>query len=94
MDRSFISQGNSKADQAAKETLQSQEPDQIMALVTCHHPPRPELLAFLGIPHGGKRRLSMGLSGSIGRDIKDDKVLISGVQQWELVKGFHVATHS
>lgn len=94
MDRSFISQGNSKADQAAKETLQSQEPDQIMALVTCHHPPALNSLAFLGIPHGGKRRLSMGLSGSIGRDIKDDKVLISGVQQWELVKGFHVATHS
>lgn len=30
-DRSFISQGNNKADQATKQAVQLQEPDQIMA---------------------------------------------------------------
>ena len=33
-DGSFVSQGNSKADQIAKQAAQLQEPDQVMALLT------------------------------------------------------------
>ena len=67
-DGSFVSQGNSKADQIAEQAAQLQEPEQVMALVIGppelpslpQYSPHLNYLAFPSIPHRNKKMLRNG----------------------------------
>ena len=89
-DGSFISQGNNKADQATKQAVQSQEPDQSMALVI-GPPELPGLPQYS--PQEQENAEKWGYrKESTGWYIKDDKFLIPGAQERRLIKVLHGAT--
>ena len=87
----FVSQGNIKADETAKQGSGLQKSEQVMAL----------LIALLWapwhspvFPTGSRKCRKMGLwEASTGWYKKEDKVLIPETQQWTLTKSLPDATH-
>ena len=90
-DGSFVSQGNSKADQIAKQAARLQEPEQVIALVV-GPPELPSLPQYS--PQEQENAEKWGYEkGSTGWYKKEDKVLIPEAQQWKLTKSLRDATH-